>query len=64
MPVRHFVQYHNPDKMGHAHELSDDLCILTNKPYSLLTTLPGNLVWLIGGEGRPRTYSLCYVFVV
>jgi hypothetical protein len=61
---RHFVQYHNPDKPGHAHGLSDDFCILTAKPYGMLAALPGNVVWLIGGEGRPRAYSLCSVFVV
>src|SRR5579871_3592014 len=62
--MRHFVQYHNPEKMGHPCGLSDDYSIFTNKPFSLLATLPGNLVWLIGGEGRPRQYSLCYVFLV
>lgn len=61
---RHFVQYHNPDKPGHSHKLSDEFRILTGKPYGMLRTLPGNIVWLIGGEGRPRTYSLCSVFVV
>lgn len=61
---RHFIQYHNPDKMGRSYERSGDFSIFTNKPYSLVAALPGNTVWLIGGEGRPRRYSLCCVFVV
>ncbi len=64
MSRRHFVQYHNPEKMGHDCELSDEMSIFTNKPYSLLIVLPGNMVWLIAGDGHPRSYSLCYAFVV
>ena len=42
----------------------DEMSIGTNKPYPMLKALLGNVVWLIGGEGRPRHYSLRYVFVV
>jgi hypothetical protein len=29
--MRHFIQYHNPDKMGHVHDdSSDELSIYTN----------------------------------
>lgn len=64
MPGRHFVQYHNPDRVGHGHDEPADFRILTNKPLSLLEALPGNTVWLIMGEGRPRRYSMQFVFVV
>ena len=62
--MEHFVQYHNPDLIGTGvaevaeHE---DFLIGTNKtpPRGVL----GSTVWLIGGEGRPRRYFLCYRFV-
>lgn len=63
--MRHFIQYHNPDKMGHVHDhASDELSIFTNKPFGLLTGLLGNTIWLIGGEGRPRSYALLSTFIV
>jgi hypothetical protein len=63
--MRHFIQYHNPDKMGHVHDhTSDELSIFTNKPFGLLTGLLGNTIWLIGGEGRPRSYGLLSTFLV
>jgi len=62
--VEHFVQYHNPDIVGTdvayvaEHE---EFAVGTNKtpPRGLL----GSRVWLIGGEGRPRRYFLCYHFL-
>ena len=64
--VRHFVQYHNPEKAGHGHvhEPSDDFLIYTNKPFPLVAATLGNRVWLICGEGRPRRYGLCSTFIV
>lgn len=64
MAMRHFVQYHNPDRVGPLPAVPDDLSVYTNKPFSLVAALPGHTIWLIAGEGRPRTYSLCYAFVV
>ena len=61
---RHFVQYHNPDKMGAPYRFDGEFSVYTNKPYHLLASLPGHRVWLIGGEGRPRRYFLCYSFIV
>jgi hypothetical protein len=62
--LEHFVQYHNPELIGTdvayvaEHE---DFAVGTNKtpPRGVL----GATVWLIGGEGRPRRYFLCYRFV-
>jgi hypothetical protein len=61
--MRHFVQYHNPDKMGAPYRFRGDFSVYTSKPYPLLAAVPGNTVWLIGGEGHPRHYFLCYVFL-
>ena len=62
--MRHFVQYHHPDRDDHPCELSGEFLIYTNKPYPMLAGLLGNTVWLIAGEGTPRRYSLAYTFVV
>jgi hypothetical protein len=59
-----FVQYHNPDKVGHRCSQPERFGIYTNKSWSLVASLPGNRVWLICGDGRPRSYSLCCVFDV
>lgn len=58
-----YVQYHNPDTMGGPCEDSDDFSVYTNKPYPLVASTPGHPIWLIGGEGRPRSYGLCCVFI-
>jgi hypothetical protein len=59
--VKHFVVYHNPEKMGYGAEEVSELCIVTNKP---VANLIGNRVWLIQGEGKPRKYVLRGTFVV
>src|SRR5258708_7353942 len=59
----HYVTYHNTDVMGY-------LCDQTSTtPFSIVTDksgsgLIGNNLWLISGEGKPRKYFLCSVFVV
>jgi len=58
MPVEHYVQYHNRERFGPA---SEELVIHTSKP---VDRLPGHVVWLVLGEGRPRRYFLGKVFVV
>ena len=59
--MRHFVVYHNPEKMGYSADAIAELCIVTNKP---VNNLIGDRVWLIQGEGRPRKYVLRGTFVV
>lgn len=65
--VKHYVVYHNTEVMGYRPRDFDDLdegtsfSIATNKS---VTNLPGNIIWLISGEERPRKYYLCSVFVV
>jgi len=57
--MRHFVQYHNPDKMNRFRP-SATFGIVTNKRAGLVE---GDVVWLVTGEGRPRRYFLCETFV-
>ena len=59
--MRHFVQYHNPGKMGPYKPAKKDLWIVTNKPGELCV---GDTMWLVTGEARPRRYFLCETFVV
>lgn len=61
--MRHFVQYHNTELMGYSCDEGDDdlFSIVTNKSTA---DLEGHTVWLISGEGRPRKYALCEVFIV
>jgi hypothetical protein len=59
--MEHFVQYRNPDLWGHEIRACGPLQVYTTKS---VTRLPGNTIWLIAGEGRPRRYSIAAVFVV
>jgi len=61
--MRHFVQYHNPQRMGGPYRRSDkDFAILTNKDFD---SLVGSTVWLVTSKGqRPRRYFLCSSFVI
>ncbi len=56
-----FLAYHNPEKMG---ERASDLkvhAVLTRKE---VPRIIGDRVWLVTGEGSPRTYYLCNWFIV
>ena len=50
-----FVVYHNPDRMGYTADAVDGFNILTNKN---VPSVLGSRVWLLTGEGAPRTYYL------
>ena len=50
-----FVVYHSPDRMGYSASSSGGFGFLTNKK---TTSVIGSRVWLITGEGTPRTYYL------
>jgi hypothetical protein len=59
----HYVQYHNPDLIG-----TDVAYVAEHEPFAVGTNkrpgpVLGSWIWLIGGEGRPRRYSLCYRFI-
>ena len=47
--MRHFVQYHNPDVMGHSYKPSHkNFGIVTDKFFA---SLVGGTVWLVTGRG-------------
>ena len=59
--MRHFVQYHNPDKYGPFRPSKDKFGIITNKR---VDSLKGDTVWLVSRRGNPPEYVLCETFVV
>ncbi len=59
---RHFIGYHNTEKMGRPLEPATASRVLTNKSTK---RFEGHLIWMIAGEGsKPRKYSLCSLFRV
>lgn len=62
--MEHYVQYRNPALVGGdcMEGIGGDFVIGTNK--GLVYRLPGNTVWLICGQGRPRRYFLRSRFLV
>jgi len=60
--MRHFVQYHNPRKMGsYRHSRGDSYGIETDKP---VDSLVGDRIWLVTRDGDPLCYSPCETFIV
>lgn len=59
--MRHFIAYHNTEKMGRPLHDSEPLRLLTHKQVNQLLE---NTVWFVTGEGAPRHYSLGSVFRV
>jgi hypothetical protein len=59
--MKDFAVYHNPDVMGLSVEKIDGLSIVTDKKVS---DMQGHRVWLMTGEGRPRTFLLRSYFIV
>jgi len=59
--VRHWVHYHNPDKVGPYRPKKGSFEIFTNKRVDKLL---GDRVWLVSRKGKPRRYVLCETFVV
>lgn len=51
-----YVVYHNPDAMGYPADAVDRLAIVTDKSAS---GAEGARIWLLTGEGTPRTFYLC-----
>jgi hypothetical protein len=61
--MRHFIAYHNTEKMGRPLHEGEPLRLLTKK--KALRHLEENTVWFVTFEGaRPRQYSLGSVFRV
>lgn len=60
--MRHFIAYHNTEKMGRSLQEDQPLRLLTNKHVKHLLQ---NMVWFVTGEGSgARQYSLGSVFNV
>jgi len=60
--TRHFVAYHNTERMGRTLQEGNPFRVLTNKS---VEPLQDNIVWLVVGEGkRERRFSLGSVFRV
>lgn len=58
--MRHFIQYHNTEKMGYSASAMLDPRMFTDKSVRYLSS---NAVWLISGEGKsPKTFYLAAVF--
>ncbi len=64
--MRHFVAYHNAEKMGHDYEPSNEYSFFSRKALTFLEQTVGATVWIINGS-RPRmrktTYMLCAVYM-
>ena len=60
--MRHFIAYHNTEKMGRRLNEGNPLGVLTNKPVNHMLQ---STVWFVTGEGPGvRHYSLGSVFQV
>jgi len=58
--MRHFIAYHNTEKMGRPLHADEPLRLLTNKA---INHLQNETVWFVIGEGTgERQYSLGSVF--
>jgi hypothetical protein len=55
-----YVLYHNPDRMGYTADTVAPFLIATDKD---VPDAIGSRVWLITGEGQPRTYRLVGYFI-
>ena len=57
----HFVQYHNPDKMGGPYRRgTGSFRVVTNKAFD---GIAGSYIWLVTGIGKPRRYFICQAFI-
>ncbi len=60
--MRHFIAYHNTEKMGRELHEGEPLRLVTNKPVERLL---GNVVWFVTGSGTgTRQFALGSVFRV
>jgi len=59
--MKDYVVYHNPEVMGHAAGNVDPFSVVTNKK---VADVRGSRVWLLTGEGAPRTFFICSYFIV
>lgn len=63
--MRHFVAYHNAEKMGYEYEPIGEYSFFSRKALTFLEQTIGSMVWVINGsrlKGRNTTYTLCAVY--
>lgn len=53
--MKHFISYHNADKMGYTYEEARPFSVGTTKSVDRLLH---NRIWSVSGEGQPRSYYL------
>jgi hypothetical protein len=64
--VRHFVAYHNAEKMGYDYGPSGEYAFSSRKALTFLNQTVGETVWAINGSRlntRKTTYTLCAVYI-
>lgn len=59
--MKHFISYHNVDKMGYPFEDAEPFSVGTSKS---VERLRGERVWSISGDGHPRRYHLRDTWIV
>ncbi len=59
--MKHFISYHNADKMGYPFEDAEPFSVGTSKS---VERLRGERVWSISGDGHPRRYHLRDTWIV
>ncbi len=59
--MRHFVAYHNTEKISRTLAQDDPLCVVANQP---VEDLLGQTIWFVVGQGEPQPrYALGSVFL-
>ena len=59
--MKHYVVYHNPEKVGYTAGKVETFNIMTSKSTKCALD---NRIWLITSEGTPKNYYLVSTFIV
>lgn len=63
--MRHFVAYHNAEKMGHVYDGAHGYAFFSSKALGFLDKTLGEVIWAINGSrstSRTTLYSVCAVY--
>lgn len=63
--MRHFIAYHNAEKMGYEYKPSGEYSFFTRKAPTFLERTIGSMVWVVNGSRstvRNTTYTLCAIY--
>ncbi|MFZ5773515.1 MAG: HNH endonuclease [Thermodesulfobacteriota bacterium] len=64
--MRHYVAYHNAERMGYPYEPSGEYSFLSKKALTFLEKTVGSFVWVINGSrigSKKTSYTLCAVYI-